>query len=404
MTNDNSGRHDEPPLEGLTVLDLSQGIAGPYCGMLLRQQGARVIKVEPPFGDWGRQMGRSRAGQTAISIAYNAGKESVVLDTRTAEGRAALRGLADKADVVVQNFRPGVADRMGVGYADLAQTNPRLVYVSISGFGSEGPLAGLPALDTTMQAISGLMHVNRDSTGRPRRIGFFLVDVSTGLYAAQNAAAALFRVARTGRGRHVQVSMLQASTALQSYLIVDDAMFPGDESAVFNAPTGLFDTADGMLYVSMLNDAMFQRLARLLGCDDWLADAGLRTGADRMPRAEELNQRVAQILTARTTEHWEALLTAHDILFGRIGHPRDLRNNPQALHTGLFTPLAQPGLGELPWPGFPGQSSTQTPPGEAPALGQHTEAVLGEFGFAGAQFVRVETPPHSRQSHPKELL
>ncbi len=166
---------DEAMLAGLTVLDLSQGIAGPYCGLILRQQGARVIKVEPPSGDWGRQMGRAREGQTAIAIAYNAGKESVVLDTRTEAGKAALRKLAEQADVIIQNYRPGVAERMGVGYEALAARNPALVYVSITGYGQDGPLAGLPAVDTTIQAFSGLMHVNRDAAGsRVVSVSFFL--------------------------------------------------------------------------------------------------------------------------------------------------------------------------------------------------------------------------------------
>lgn len=371
---------EEPLLQGLTVLDLSQGIAGPYCGMVLRQQGARVIKIEPPTGDWSRQMGRVREGNTAISIAYNAGKESVVLDARTPQGRAALRSLAEKADIVIQNFRPGVAERMGAGYAELAEANPKLVYVSISGYGSAGPLSGLPVLDTTMQAVSGLMQVNRDASGRPRRIGFFLVDLATGLYAAQNVGVALYRAALSGRGRHIQVSMLQTSAALQSYLVLDDALFPGDESAVFNAPTGLFDTTNGILYVSMLNDAMFLRLARLLGFDDWVADTSLHNSAGRMPRAAELNQRVAQAIAGNTTEYWEDLLTTNDILFGRVGHPRDLRDNPQALHVGLFTDLRQPGLGALPWAGMPGNGGFQPAPGDAPTLGQHTGQVLREFG------------------------
>ena len=136
---------DAALLDGLTVLDLSQGIAGPYCGLVLRQQGARVIKVEPPGGDWSRNMGRIRAGQTAIAVACNAGKESVLLDARTDSGRAAIARLAERADVVVQNFRPGVAERMGVGYDALAARNPALVYVSITGYGHAGPMAALPA-------------------------------------------------------------------------------------------------------------------------------------------------------------------------------------------------------------------------------------------------------------------
>ncbi|NLC35983.1 MAG: CoA transferase [Alcaligenaceae bacterium] len=373
----------EPPLlDGLTVLDLSQGIAGPYCGLLLRQQGARVIKVEPPTGDWSRQMGRARDGHTAISIAYNAGKESVVLDTRTPEGRAALQRLAAQADIVIQNFRPGVAERMGAGYEALARDNPKLIYVSISGYGPEGPMAQLPALDTTMQAVSGLMHVNRDAaTGQPRRIGFFLIDLTTGMYAAQSVGTALYRAALTGQGRHIQVSMLQASAALQSYIVLDDAMFPNAESSVFNAPTGIFETQDGPLYISMLNDAMFQRLAATLGFDDWLTDPGLRSSAGRMPRAAELNKRVAAALAGNTLEYWENALADNDVLFGRVNHPRALCNNPQALHSGLFSPLQQTGIGELPLPGLPGNGSHQEAPGEAPYLGQHTEAILKEFSL-----------------------
>lgn len=370
---------DEALLAGVTVLDMSQGIAGPYCAVLLRQQGARVIKVEPPAGDWSRHMGRTRAGQTAISIACNAGKEGIVLDTRTESGRRALHELARRADIVVQNFRPGVAARLGAGQAELAAANPKQVYVSISGYGSDGPLARLPVLDTNMQAVSGLMHVNRDASGQPRRIGFFVVDLGTALYAAQCATAALYRAAVCGRGRHVEVSMLQVGAALQSYVLLDDAMFPGEEPTAFNAPTGLFQAADGMLYVSMLDDAMFERLAGLLGCEDWLADASLRTSSGRIVRANELNSRLAALLARETVAHWEERLQARDVLFGRVQHPRELRSHPQALHAGLFAALPQPGLGDLPWPRVPGQAGAAEP---APALGQHTEAVLREFGLA----------------------
>lgn len=370
---------EDAPLHGLTVLDMSQGIAGPYCALLLRHQGARVIKVEPPAGDWSRHMGRARGGQTAISIACNAGKEGIVLDTRTAAGRASLHALACRADVVVQNFRPGVAARLGAGQAELAALNPRQVYVSITGYGSDGPLARLPVLDTNMQAVSGLMHVNRDASGQPRRIGFFVVDLGTALYAAQCTVAALYRAAVSGRGRHVEASMLQVSAALQSYVVLDDAMFPGEEATAFNAPTGLFQASDGLLYVSMLDDAMFERLARLLGCEDWLADASLRTSAGRIPRAAELNSRLGALLACASVAHWEEQLQARDILFGRVQHPRELRRHPQAVHAKLFAPFAQPGVGELPWPRLPGQAA---PPCPAPALGQHTDAVLREYGLA----------------------
>ncbi len=372
-------------LDGLTILDMSQGIAGPYCGLLLGQQGARVIKIEPPTGDWSRQMGRAVDGQTAISIAYNAGKESVVLDTRTPQGRKTLIALAEKADIIIQNFRPGVAASMGVEYEVLAKRNPKLVYVSITGYGNEGPLAKLPALDTTMQAFSGLMHTNRDATGNPRRIGFFLVDLTTGIYAAQNTVAALYRSAITGKGRHVHVSMLQTATALQSYVLLDDALFPQAESGVFNAPTGIYPTADGKIYISMLNDAMFGRLSKVLGFTDWEQDESLRNSGARIQRAKELNDRVASAIALQPSAHWSEVLTRNDILFGVLNHPRDLLDHPQATSVGLFQSLQQAGLGQLPWPVMPGQEPDQAAPAQAPRLGEHTDRILKEFNLLDTQ-------------------
>jgi len=372
----------EAPLEGVTVLDASQGIAGPYCGLILRQQGARVIKVEPPAGDWGRNMGRQRGGHTAISIAFNAGKESVVLDAREPRQRAALRQLAAQADVVVQNFRPGVAARMGIGYEELARLRPRLVYASISGYGADGPQSTRPALDTTMQAESGLMHTNRDGAGQPQRIGLYLVDLSAGLYAAQAVGAALYRAAVAGQGRHVEISMLQVAAALQSYLIIDQALFPDAGAAAFNAPTGLFPTRDGHIYVSMLDDAMFRRLSDALGMAEWRTAEDLQSSAGRIARAAELNAQLAARMRERTTDEWMDLLQARDILCGRVRTPHALLDDPQARHLGLFAMAAQPGAGSVPLVRLPGQPPISAGAGVSPLQGEHTEAVLRQFGIA----------------------
>ena len=364
-------------LDGVTVLDLSQGIAGPYCGLMLRQLGARVTKVEPPQGDWSRQMGRSKSGLSAIFMACNAGKQGLCLDAATPEGRAQLQRLAADADVIVQNYRPGVAERMGVGWAELSARKPALVYVSISGWGSSGPMAHVPTLDTTMQAASGMMHANRGEDGRPRRIGLYLVDYATGLYAAQATLAALLRQARSGRGRHVEVAMLQAAAVLQNYLSIDAAMFPQQQGGAFNAPTGLFDTADGrQLYVSMLNDAMFLRLARALGMDGWIADAGLHASSGRLPRAQELNQALADRLGQGTLAHWSGLLARHDILFAPLRSPGELPQDAQARHLKVFAEQLVPGVGPVPLAGLPGGAGT-LPLEPAPRLGQHNAELLG---------------------------
>jgi len=378
----NQADGDDAIFAGLTVLDLSQGIAGPYCGQILRQQGARVIKVEPPQGDWSRTMGRSREGLNALAIAYNTGKESVVLDTRSEAGRRALFELASHADVVLQNYRPGVVSRMGVDYDSLRQARPDLVYLSISGYGADGPSSALPALDTVMQAVTGMMHVNRDAAGKPRRVGFFVIDLATGLYAAQTVAAALYRSARTGKGRHIELSMLQTCAALQAYVLLEDALFPGDASSVFTAPSGLFDTADGAAYVSMVNDAMFLRLCTLMHRPDWAADTSLHTSAGRAQRASEINTAVADMLVTQPNAHWEALFVQHDVLFGVAAEPPAMRHHPQAIHAGIFTDMELPGVGALPWTGMPGMGRKQPPPGKTPRLGEHTADILKEFGIA----------------------
>ncbi len=207
---------DEPLLAGLRVLDLGQGIAGPYCAAILQQQGAQVVKVEPPQGDWARKMGLSHEGFSAVVLAYNAGKSGLCIDAGTAAGQAVLARMAAQVDVVIQNFRAGVADRLNIGYAALSAVNPRLIYASISGFGPDGPLAQLPATDTVMQAVGGLMWGNRDAAGQPRRVGVYLADLATAMYAAQAISAALYRRGITGRGRHIELSLFEACCALQA--------------------------------------------------------------------------------------------------------------------------------------------------------------------------------------------
>ena len=207
---------DSLPYAGLRVLDISQGLAGPYCAGLLGAQGAEVTKIEPPSGDWIRNAGGGKEGMTSLAIMGSAGKRSACIDATKPEGRALILKMARQADVFVQNFRPGVIERLGFAYDVLSKDNPKLVYVSITGFGGSGPDAKKPATDSVLQAFTGIARINRDADGTPRRIPFLVPDTVTGVYAAQATGAALFAAARTGRGRHVQVSLMDACAALQS--------------------------------------------------------------------------------------------------------------------------------------------------------------------------------------------
>ncbi|AOZ09252.1 CaiB/BaiF CoA transferase family protein [Cupriavidus malaysiensis] len=383
----------ELPFAGLRVLDISQGIAGPYCAHILWQQGAEVIKVDPPSGDWGRHVGVVRGELSALAIAYNGGKRGVCIDAATPDGRRLLRTLARQADVVVQNFRPQVATRLGVGYADLAAEQPALVYVSISGYGADGPYADHPASDSVMQADSGLMFTNRGADGTPRRVGMLLADAATGLYAAQAAAAALCRRFRreampapqgAPSGAHVELSLFDACCALQANNILEYAIQGAVAAGPVSAPNGVFATRDGSLSVLALNNAQFSRLCQALERPEWLQDARFADNAARMAHAPWLHAAVADCLARHDTAHWQRVLQAHDVLHAPVRDYHQVLDHPQAAQQGSFQPLAQPGLGTLPFAGVPARG-LRRPAGAAPRIGEHTEAVLSEAGIAPAQ-------------------
>ena len=367
------------PFDGLRILDISQGIAGPYCAQLLWQQGADVVKVEPPDGDWGRHVGVVRDAESALSIAYNVGKRSLCLDARTPRGRVLLGQLARQADVVIQNFRPGVAARLGVAYAELAVDCPELVYLSISGYGQDGPYANAPASDSVMQADSGLMVANQLPDGEPRRIGLLMADIATALYATQAVSAALFRQARGGGGCHVEVSLFQACAALQVNDIVAHGMASKRVAGPVSAPNGVFDTADGRLSVLALNNDQFARLCRALDRPQWLTDPAYADNASRMARIDILHAELAAQLRRQPSDYWTERLAREDVLHARVRDYDSLAAHPQAQHMALLEQLAQTGGPALPYARAPGLASRR-PLSAAPAIGQHSMQILIDWG------------------------
>jgi len=368
------------PFNGLRVLDISQGIAGPYCAHILWQQGAEIVKVEPPAGDWGRKVGVVRGETSALTIAYNAGKRSVCIDATTDAGKEVLLGLALQADIVVQNFRPQVAERLGVGYAALAAQRPALVYVSISGYGPDGPYADYPASDSVMQADSGLMFANRAADGGARRIGMLLADAATGLYAAQACAAALCRRFRSGRGGHVELNLFDACCALQANNLLEHAIGGPAAAGPVSAPNGVYASSDGSVTLLALNNAQFAKLCHALDRTGWLEDPRFADNAARMAHAGLLNQQVAEQIATRTTAQWQDILSRHDVLHAPVRSYDDVLAHPQAAHQQTFQTIAQPGLGPLPFAGIPARDMRR-PAGPAPANGEHTVQVLREAGF-----------------------
>jgi len=384
---------DGRPYAGLNVLDLSQGIAGPYCAALLGQQGASVIKVEPPAGDWIRLMGGGEEGMSALAVVNNLGKRSICVDATRPEGRALILKMAQRADVLVENFRPGVMARLGLEYAALAAINPRLIYLSITGFGDSGPDAHKPATDSVLQAMAGMALANKDAAGQPRRIAIMVPDTATALYAAQCIGAALYaRDARSdsgGHGKHLRVSLAECCAAFQAGPILDDFLFAGAYKPPITVPAGVFATRDGHVVLAMLRDAMWRGLCRALEREDWLSEPRYASAALRGRAAEEINRAVAAILSSRQTREWAALFEQHDVLFAPVQDYAALRDHPQMRHMGYFAEIDQAPYGKLPVPQSPGTARrNRLPP--APRAGEHTREILGELGYGAEDIGAME--------------
>lgn len=374
-------KHSAGPLAGLKVLELGQLIAGPFAAKMLADFGADVVKIEPPGGDWCRQLGRQYGDMSAFFAVYNRGKRSVAIDMKDRSARAAVRQMALEADVVVEAFRPGVMARFGLDYASLAPDNPRLLYLSVNGFGSTGPLVDAPATDVILQAFSGHMYMNRDENGQPARVDHVMIDVLTGLYGFQALSAALLDLARHGGpGRHIECSMLKSAVAFQAGKIVEDVLEGG--KLPMYVPLGVFRAADGSISISVRRDDHFLALCKALGRED-LSSSGLyATGAMRVERRDALLPEIRAEFGKRTVGELSALLTSAGILNSPVNDYAALAAHEQTRVSGALQWNEQDGITQaLPMADVPG-----TPPGsmggQAPHIGQQTQAALRDWGVA----------------------
>lgn len=377
------------PLEGIRVLEAASYIAGPYGGVLLADLGAEVIKIEnPEGGDPFRGWGRSDAEQTAF-WAYNRGKKSVTLDLRQPAGRDVLKSLARTADVLLENMRPGVMDRLGLGYEQLRQLNPRLIYCAVTGFGPSGPYAQRPAYDGVGQALSGLASLLTDLTN-PEPIGPNSADSLAGCFAAYGVLGALVARARTGRGQRVDTSLLGATLG---FLVA-----PATDALAGNAPNGPHSRpvasqtyawlgGDGLPFTVHLSSPpkFWQGLATVAGRPDLVDDPRYRTQADRRAHYNELHDTLAVIFATRPRADWLEELTAADVPCAPMHNMREVFDDPQVKHMGLEVEIQRgeqlPPIRTVRSP--VDYSDTPTPvPAAPPSLGEHTEAILHEAGFA----------------------
>ena len=381
------------PLDGLGVLDLSRVLAGPYCTMVLSDLGAEIVKIERPgVGDETRTWGPPFVErESAYFLSVNRGKRSVALDLRGERSRAAFMRLAADADVVVENFRPGGADVLGVGFEQVRAVNPRVVYCSITGFGDREP-AGRPGYDFVIQAESGLMSITGPAEGAPSKVGVAVVDVLAGLNAAVAVLAALRRRDETGEGEHVEVSLLDS--ALSGLVnVAQSVLVTGEEAPRFGnahrsvAPYEPLQAEDGLVAVAAANDGLFAKLCGVLGRNDLLADERFATNAGRVEHRAELAEELESALATRPADEWIELLTAEGVPAGKI---RGVLEALEAAGRGTTVRVEHPTVGPLDLV----RTATRMEGGDAlpsapPLLGEHTREVLAEAGLDDAEIDAV---------------
>jgi len=379
------------PLAGYRIVDLTSMISGPMATMILGDQGADVIKVEAPgTGDLVRRLGKPRGDITATFATTNRNKRSMVLDLKQSQGRRAFEALVATADVLVQNFRPGVVERMGIGERAMRRLRPDLVYVSISGFGETGPYAHKRVYDPLVQALSGLATIQGDrGAGRPRMVRLIIPDKITALTAAQAITAALLGRERTGEGQHVRLSMLDAMVALAWPEGMAGLTFIGDENEQPRnalAQDLVFETADGWMTAGAVSDSEWEGLTRALDHPEWLDDERFRTAGSRVAYAKERLDQTAAVLKTRTTREWLERLDAEQVPCAPILPLAEVIRHPQIEANGLIVESEHPSAGRLRQP-RPAARFDDTPgePGRpAPNLGQHTDEILRELGLEPA--------------------
>src|SRR3954454_13961253 len=371
----------EAPYRGLRVLDFGQGIASPYCAMLLGVYGADVIKVERPEGDWSRFLGTTYGSHTTLSAVYNRGKRSLCLDMKHEDGIAIARRLARECDVLIEGFRPGVAARLGIGYEELSRDNPGLIYLSVSAFGQSGPYSKRPGSDFVAQAFSGLVSVNVGNDGTPHRVGTTISDVVTGVYAFQAIATTLFARLTVGTGRWIDVNLCASTSALLGHKVAEHILEGGAPRA-FNVPAGSYQTTDGWLMVTLVNEPQYKRLCAAIERNDLASDVRFADFAKRADAADALIPQIREVFLTQSSEVWLARLHAADIIAERILTPGDWLNNVQVKATNAAVCQDTPGVGLVyapRTPGLAGFSEDRLCP--APEIGADSRAVLLDAGF-----------------------
>ena len=384
------------PLDGVKVLDLTEHMAGPYCSMILADMGAEVIKLERPgAGDSSRAMGDGSERNPYFRY-INRNKKSLTLDYKGPKGREVFLKLIPTTDVLVENYRPTVMDRAGLGWETLHPLNPRLIYAQLSGFGSDGPYREKGGFDLIAQGMGGIMHVTGEPDGPPTSVGLPICDLGTGMWGAQGVLAALYERSRTGQGQKIECSLLETAVAFSSWTSAGwlaDHVEPVRMGSRHrqNAPYQRFETADGYMMIGAAGQSIWERCARALGHPEWLADPRFARSTERRKNRFALEKELTAVLATAPTAHWTKVLDDAGVPCGPVYTYEQLFADPQVRHREMVVHAEDAELGRVPHIRTPirmsaaGVAVRRT----APRLGQHTDEILAGLGYAPAQIAEL---------------
>ena len=386
------------PLAGIRVLDFTRVLAGPSAALALADLGAEVLKIEPPqTGDETRLFPPFRDAVSHYFLSVNRGKKSIVVDLKTTAGVAVARDLATHCDILIENYRPGVMDRLGLGYEELAKLNPRLIYCAISGFGMTGPLRDRPSFDIVLQALSGALSVNGEAGGTPTKLGIPLGDLVGGINGPMGILAALYERSVTGKGRFIDVSLLDGLIGMLGYL-AQLAFFTGEDPKPQGCqhpnlvPYGLYAARDGSIIIACLTNSFWERICHALGRSEWCRDSRFDSIEKRRERRAEVNEMIAEFTRQKTVEELVELFTRHEVPHAPLLGIKEALAQPQAVAREMVVETEHATLGKIPIVNrairFPGER--QPVPSAPPVLGQHTDEILRDvLGLTSEQIAQL---------------